>query len=280
MKKSLQLFALIALLLSTISFNACTKNTDGYKYTVTFDANDGSGTPPTTQKVKLGEHTALPNKGEMIAPEGKPYLRGWDTDKTAKTASFAVAEDAFFLKNVTLFAIWGTPPLTQVLTYYIQRPASDLITLIESQGYELDTESTNNNIVRYTKTIDYELHVYKIDYNTTTNIIAELSYEIHSTPPRRSTHLATFKEWKSELYTLIYNNLLEGKVSYKKNNISIMVSTFDKFSYEQSFSKRENTLFYTELIVSNTNYRAKAHFNIDNESSDIRLELSRHSDSN
>ncbi|MGL4909545.1 MAG: hypothetical protein ACRC3G_09440, partial [Bacteroidales bacterium] len=119
-----------------------------------------------------------------------------------------------------------------------------------------------------------------IDYNTTTNIIAELSYEIHSTPPRRSTHLSTFKEWKSELYTRIYNKQLEGKVSYKTNNISIMVRTFDKFSYEQSFSKRENTLFYTELIVSNTNYRAKAHFNIDNESSDIRLELSRHSDSN
>ncbi|MGL5960294.1 MAG: hypothetical protein ACRCY6_06055 [Bacteroidales bacterium] len=280
MKKRLQFFALIALLLSTISFNACTKNNNGYRYTVIFDVNDGSGTPPAAQKAELGAHITLPNKGEMIAPEGKSHLRGWDTDKKAKIASFAVAEETILLQNTTLFAIWGTPPLTQVLKHYMERPAFLLITHIESQGYELDTESTNNNTAHYTKIIDGELHVYRLDYNTTTNIIAELSYEIHSTPSKRDAHLSIFKEWKAELYTLNYNNQLEGRVSYQKNNTTIVAKTFDEPTYELSFTNRESTLSYTDLTIFNADYHTKAHFNIDNGSSDIGLQLSRPSNTN
>ncbi|MGL4909539.1 MAG: InlB B-repeat-containing protein [Bacteroidales bacterium] len=116
MKKHFQLLALIALVISAISFNSCRKDKNNddanggdtaTSYTVTFDANGGGGTAPAPITAKKGEAVTLPTSEGMTAPEGKPNFLGWDIKKDAISATFAAGAELTTDADITLYAIWS-----------------------------------------------------------------------------------------------------------------------------------------------------------------------------
>ena len=68
------------------------------EFTITYDAGEGSGTPPASQKIVSGVAIYLPGQGDMSAPSGKIF-NGWRSSGKTYSAgdSFKVTDNALFL---------------------------------------------------------------------------------------------------------------------------------------------------------------------------------------
>lgn len=83
-------------------------------FTVTFDANGGSG-EPSAQTKTYGVNLPIPS---TIPKRDKYTFLGWSTSKTATTASYYVGDSYKTEANTTLYAVWAIdyakPRLTDV----------------------------------------------------------------------------------------------------------------------------------------------------------------------
>lgn len=73
------------------------------KYTVTYDANGGSGTIEAVE-VTAGESITLDDGSGLTAPEGKEFL-GWAKTDSAQSATVTSPFEPD--KDTTLYAVWG-----------------------------------------------------------------------------------------------------------------------------------------------------------------------------
>jgi hypothetical protein len=73
----------------------------GTTYSVSFDAGNGSGTPPASQAVNAGSSITLPSKGNMTAPSGQNFS-GWRTGGQ----DYAVGDSYTVNANTTFTAQW------------------------------------------------------------------------------------------------------------------------------------------------------------------------------
>ncbi len=86
------------------------------KFTVTYDAGEGSGTAPSDSEKYAGDsHAKVKTKGDLTGPEDKPYFLGW---KSSADGSIYQPGDKIIMKsNVTLTAQWGSKPAKAMITY-------------------------------------------------------------------------------------------------------------------------------------------------------------------
>ena len=73
-------------------------------YTVTYDANSGTGTI-SPQTVSAGQSVTLSDGTGLTAPAGKTFA-GWATTSTAETAN--VTSPYTPTASVTLYAVWAS----------------------------------------------------------------------------------------------------------------------------------------------------------------------------
>lgn len=95
------------------------------KYTVTYDANGGSGNVTDTLKYAMGA-TASVKANSFNAPSGKVFL-GWSTTANGPVAYYANSK-LKITGNMELYAIWGNKDSTVTLTYnanYGENPATN-----------------------------------------------------------------------------------------------------------------------------------------------------------
>jgi hypothetical protein len=84
---------------------------DGKKrYTVTFSAGLGSGTPPASQTVESGAYITLPGKGNMTAPTGQIF-EGWRESSYSYGTLYKEGETYYsgIYNNITFTAQWTDP---------------------------------------------------------------------------------------------------------------------------------------------------------------------------
>ena len=124
-------------------------------FTVVYNANGGSGTPPfDNTSYADGAGATLQDKGELIAPEGtdKVFL-GWATNPQATTADYHPGDNMVIAAAnaidgvITLYAVWGDQPTKTKLTYnanYIAEGASsaDNVQHTENGSSELLNNAT------------------------------------------------------------------------------------------------------------------------------------------
>ncbi len=82
-------------------------------YTITFNANGGSGSMPT-QSFTYGVSKAL-SSNTYTAPAGNRFL-GWATTSGASVAEYTNGEDYSAVADDTLFAVWTTTPTPMTAT--------------------------------------------------------------------------------------------------------------------------------------------------------------------
>jgi hypothetical protein len=106
MKKRLFSGGIISVLLVVgLVFAGCDDGSNGGNTTfmVSYDAGDGSGTPPTSQNVTSGTTIYLPGQGNMTAPSGKNFT-GWRTGGQ----NYSVGSSYTVSGNTTFIAQWDT----------------------------------------------------------------------------------------------------------------------------------------------------------------------------
>ena len=90
---------------------------DGKTYTLTYDANGGTGTVPTdSNKYAKGTYAQVVS-GSGLTREGMIFL-GWSTDKTAVSPAYYPGGSVKINDNTTLYAVWGTPTGKAAITYH------------------------------------------------------------------------------------------------------------------------------------------------------------------
>ena len=108
--------------------------TTGDEYTISYDANGGTGTAPTSQTAVVGSAiTIASNSGVPPLAKTGFVFTGWNTQADGLGTSYAPAANTFMPgSNVTLYAVWvpvdytlsydlngaaGTPPTSQTVAY-------------------------------------------------------------------------------------------------------------------------------------------------------------------
>jgi hypothetical protein len=87
----------------TFAITYSTINTRPTPYTVTFNSNGGSGTPPASQTVNTGSSITLPDAGSL-SKSGCTFA-GWST--AASGGTYYKKGDSYTVKNnITLYAVW------------------------------------------------------------------------------------------------------------------------------------------------------------------------------
>jgi len=76
-------------------------------YVVTFDANGGSGTPPSAKTVIRGFSTTLPN-GSGLTRDGYNF-GGWNTESGGNGTNYGVGSSYTPTSDITLYAKWYVP---------------------------------------------------------------------------------------------------------------------------------------------------------------------------
>lgn len=87
------------------------------KYTITFNANDGSENPATeTQKFTKGEAAALKSVASLGFSKAGFYFKGWGLTADAATVSYADEAGYIAVADKTLYALWSAVPVYSVKT--------------------------------------------------------------------------------------------------------------------------------------------------------------------
>lgn len=143
------------LLLFSITLTTCTlEDIEAFiPYTVTFNANNGSGAVPAAQTGKSGT--------KIILPDGSGFTRnnyafdGWSTNKNGSGINYKSGSSYTITENITLYAKWVSgytvtfnsndgsgiiPPLTVKSDTVITLPGGDGLS---RSGYLFDGWSTN-----------------------------------------------------------------------------------------------------------------------------------------
>ena len=90
-------------------------NTNVASYTVSFNANGGSGTAPTSQTTQSGSSITLPN-GSGLSKSGYTF-GGWNTNSTGTGTSYSAGDSYTVTANITLYAKWNTSVASYTVTF-------------------------------------------------------------------------------------------------------------------------------------------------------------------
>ena len=95
-----------------------TINQTPLKYTITFNANDGSENPATvSQEFTSGTIQPLKTISELGFTKKDSYFAGWLTEKNATTATYTDGANYNATSNATLYAKWSKTPVYDIITY-------------------------------------------------------------------------------------------------------------------------------------------------------------------
>ena len=89
---------------------------DGKTYTLTYDANGGTGTVTDTNQYAKGTYARVVS-GSGLTKEGMIFL-GWSKDRTAVSPAYYPGGSVKIDDNTTLYAVWGTPTGKAAITYH------------------------------------------------------------------------------------------------------------------------------------------------------------------
>ena len=88
---------------------------DPITYTVTFNINGGSGTPPPAQTVNSGVHITFPS-GSGLSRSGYVF-GGWNTNASGTGTTYSAGSSIWPTGNVTFYAKWDTSGTTYTVTF-------------------------------------------------------------------------------------------------------------------------------------------------------------------
>jgi len=142
------LLVCLPLLALSLALASCKNPTDGTPtYTITFDANGGSGAVPSPITVESGSRVSLPG-GSGLSKTGYTFS-GWNTRADGTGSNYSAGSSYMTGNDVTLYARWN------VITY---------------------TVAYNKNAADATGTMASSIHTYDADKNLNPNTFTRTGY--------------------------------------------------------------------------------------------------------
>ena len=198
---------------------------DTIKYTVSYDANGGSGAPASQTK-KHGDTLTL----SSTKPSRSGYIfAGWSKDKNATSPTYASGAQYTANENATLYAVWNTVTVTSVsidkkptkTEYWVGEalePAglqlkvtySDGTTKTVSSGYSIDGFSSSS---AGTKTVTVTYVNASTSFTVTVKEITLKSIRIDSAPDKSEYWIGEALDTKGLTLIATYSNGSEKTIT-------------------------------------------------------------------
>ncbi|MDR0502599.1 MAG: InlB B-repeat-containing protein [Treponema sp.] len=113
-KKSKGALSLVAgIMLAAVlaaGFTACDDGNANVTFTVIFDANNGSGTPPAQMQANANSAITLPDQSDLARSDF--IFDGWNTSSAGTGANYPAGSSYILTGNTTLYAKWNTAAYT------------------------------------------------------------------------------------------------------------------------------------------------------------------------
>ena len=140
-------------------------------YTVTFNANGASGSPPAAMTVTAGGSITLPDKGSLT--KGNSTFEGWNTNSSGTGTTYFAGKSYTPTGSVTLYAAWSTsapPPSTNsVVGTWICVQASTFKIIFNSGGTGIWNDGDEDGDESFTYTVSGDtITVTKVGYGPQT----------------------------------------------------------------------------------------------------------------
>jgi len=197
-------------------------------FTVSFNANNGSGTVPDDQSVNPGSSIVLPDGDELS--RGDYVFDGWNTNANGTGTNYSVGFDYRPTSSITLYAKWistvtynvnngsGTPPNAQTVNagFSVTLPGGSGLsrTNYTFGGWNTESSGTGTNYssgssytptgnitlyVRWTSTVTYHINGGSGTIPTAQTVPADSSVTLSSGTSFSRTHY-TFDGWNTNSY--------------------------------------------------------------------------------
>ena len=187
------------------------KETNGY--TITYDANGGTGAPASQTKM-IGENLTL--SSTVPTKTGYTFL-GWSTSSTATTATYAKGATYTENKTATLYAVWQVK--TVKVTFMRNIDSSDTTSNVQTFTYGVTGQKFSDK--GWTRT-GYTLLGWSTDKNATSKTFELTSSVDNSFINARSPAITLYAVWQVKTV----------KVTFMRNiNSSDTTSNVQTFTY-------------------------------------------------
>ena len=119
-------------------------------FTVTFNPNNGIGTPPESKSVQAGSNITLPNEGGL-SRSGYTF-GGWNTDASGTGNNYRAGTTYMPISDITLYAKWdanstntpGGSGTTPIVTSVTVTPVTASVVKGKTQSFGATVNGTNN----------------------------------------------------------------------------------------------------------------------------------------
>ena len=215
--------------------------TEGQSYTLTFDQNGGSGTPPNSRSSRGGDIVTLPGNTNGMT-KGNAGFGGWNTSPDGTGILYGIGSDFTMPNsNVTLYAKWNDSNTT-----IVQEP--DVVNKFEAKP----STDIGINKIRYSFSYDgYDFYYIYLG-------------ELRNVP--LFSHPAEHHNGMSSTYTVsrtetIINTLTETISNSSQTTISIIEEHTKSQTTDIKASQAISTRFPIKLVSFSIKATAEQHWN-------------------
>lgn len=252
------------------------------KYTITFNSNNGAGTPPASVEVNSGSDYTIPGNTTNLTKPHHHFI-GWNTNQYAISGLATLSN---IQVNTTLYAIWeidqytitfnanggtGTPPASTTLDYGTTYNIGGNSTNLARPGYIFVGWNTNQNASNGLSHITVQANttlyaIWRVDRDDQFNIYLNdnLIAQYNIDPINDSAHwYIGFNGFDIELFEINVNGgeldpLYQSSSYVLSNTISNIVFTFsgqyiDTIIIDLNGTTEEDWT-YDDLVDNGSNY--------------------------
>ena len=207
------------------------------QYTVSYNANGGSGAPASQTKT---ENVALTLSSTKPTRSGYTFL-GWSTSSTATTPSYYPGSSYTTNASTTLYAVWEKLPETYTIKYNANGGTGAPATQTKTEDISITLSSTKPT-----------REGYKFLGWSTSSTASSATYQPGATYSNNAS-ITLYAVWRKDNYDISVSNLKVGSTSVEQYSDTTVSVRVDNWCQNKAYNNIPVELLYNGTVVATKN---------------------------
>ena len=207
------------------------------QYTVTYNANGGSGSPASQTKT---ENVALTLSSTKPTRSGYTFL-GWSTSSTATSPTYYPGSSYTTNASATLYAVWEKLPETYTIRYNANGGTGAPATQTKTENVNLTLSSTKPT-----------RSGYKFLGWNTSSTATSATYQPGATYSNNAS-VTLYAVWRKDNYDISVSNLKVGSSSVEQYSDTTVSVRVDNWCQNKAYNNILVELLYNGTVVATKN---------------------------
>ena len=207
------------------------------KYTITYNANGGSGAPAAQTK---SENVAITLSSTKPTRSGYTFL-GWSTSSTATTPTYYPGSSYTANSSVTLYAVWERVPETYTIKYNANGGTGAPATQTKTEDVSITLSSTTPT-----------RSGYKFLGWSTISTVSSATYQPGATYSNNAS-VTLYAVWRKDNYDISVSNLKVGSSSVEQYSDTTVSVRVDNWCQNKAYNNIPVELLYNGIVVATKN---------------------------